>query len=588
MNVRTLILTIGFTIIAGCATYASYNYDELYGKQEVRDRIAQRGTTQADFYIQEVKPIIDKRCVVCHACYDAPCQLKLSSEAGTDRGATTQLVYDGTRLVATNPTRLFEDAQTTQQWREKGFNPVLNERAQTPEANWQAGLMARLLDQKEKHPLPQVDQLNGFDFSIYREQVCPTIEEYDYYEKRFPEWGMPFGMPNLDKKQYKTLKLWLKDGAIMAAPPPLTDSEQQYVDKYEAFLNKSDLKSQLMARYIFEHLFLSHLYFPEIGAERPRFFNLVRSKTPPGEPVVRIPTRRPYGDPGVKRVYYRIIPDPETIVDKTHMPFALHEERLNKWKDWFINASYTVTQLPSYEPDVAANPMTAFTELPVNSRYRFMIDNAQNTILAFIKGPVCRGQLALNVINDRFFVFFFDPEKVDIPEVNDFYREQAKNLKLPSELQSNALPIVNWVQFSRQQARFLEAKSVFLNKMFKDGTHLDLDLIWDGDGHNPNAALTIFRHVDSASVVRGMIGNPTKTAWVLDYELIERIHYLLVAGFDVYGNFGHQLITRMFMDFLRMEGESNFIQFLPQDMRHKEMSSWYKNQSPQLSTFFTT
>jgi len=58
-----------------------------------------------------------------------------------------------------------------------------------------------------------------------------------------------------------------------------------------------------------------------------------------------------------------------------------------------------------------------------------------------------------------------------------------------------------------------------------------------------------------------------------------------VAGFDVYGNFGHQLMTRMFMDFLRLEGESNFLTLLPKDIRHVEHSSWYKNQSVQLSDF---
>jgi hypothetical protein len=72
---------------------------------------------------------------------------------------------------------------------------------------------------------------------------------------------------------------------------------------------------------------------------------------------------------------------------------------------------------------------------------------------------------------------------------------------------------------------------------------------------------------------------------VLDYALLERIHYLLVAGFDVYGNFGHQLMTRMFMDFLRLEGESNFLTLLPKDVRHEEHSSWYQNQNTQLSDF---
>jgi hypothetical protein len=40
--------------------------------------------------------------------------------------------------------------------------------------------------------------------------------------------------------------------------------------------------------------------------------------------------------------------------------------------------------------------------------------------------------------------------------------------------------------------------------------------IWNGGGKNPNAALTIFRHFDSASVVKGFVGDFPKTAWVID------------------------------------------------------------------------
>lgn len=64
--------------------------------------------------------------------------------------------------------------------------------------------------------------------------------------------------------------------------------------------------------------------------------------------------------------------------------------------------------------------------------------------MAFIKGPVCRGQLALNVINDRFWVFFLDPEKADLPEVNELYRSQVDNLKLPAEQENTVLPLSNW------------------------------------------------------------------------------------------------------------------------------------------------
>ncbi|MGD8170551.1 fatty acid cis/trans isomerase [Vibrio sp. TRT 21S02] len=583
MNLRTVAILFAATLFAGCATYAGLNYDQLFGSERVQVRQAPLSSQQAQTFLNDVKPIIDNRCVVCHACYDAPCQLKMSSVEGIDRGANKTLVYQGTRLRATSPTRLFEDADTTQGWRDAGFHPVLNERDQTTTANMEAGLMARLLLQKEKHPLPQQAQLEGFDFSVDRDQVCPTIEELDSYQSEHPTWGMPYGMPNLAKDEYNTLMYWLENGAVMNAHIPLTLEQQALVNEYEALLNKGSRKNQLAARYIYEHLFLSHLYFSDLS--QPRFFTLVRSETPPGEPVKRVATRRPYDDPKVDRVYYRLIPEQGTIVDKTHMPYALNDARMENWKAWFIDADYTVATLPSYDTEVAANPMTAFIDLPVQSRFKFMLDNAQNTIMAFIKGPVCRGQLALNVINDRFWVFFLDPETSNIPEVNEFYRSQADNLKLPGELESNTLPITHWVRYSRQQARYLQAKSDFINQFFADGTHLTTDVLWDGDGVNSNAALTVFRHFDSASVVQGLVGKPPKTAWVLDYALLERIHYLLVAGFDVYGNFGHQLITRMYMDFLRLEGESNFVALLPKDMRHIEQQSWYQDQSPQLSDF---
>ncbi|KOO11667.1 hypothetical protein AKJ18_27950, partial [Vibrio xuii] len=117
-------------LFAGCATYAGLNYDQLFGEAQVRERRSEMSSSHSEFFLNEVKPIIDNRCVVCHACYDAPCQLKLSSVEGIDRGASKDLVYEGTRLTAAKPTRLFEDANTTAQWRDLGFHPILNERAQ--------------------------------------------------------------------------------------------------------------------------------------------------------------------------------------------------------------------------------------------------------------------------------------------------------------------------------------------------------------------------------------------------------------------------------------------------------------------------
>jgi hypothetical protein len=76
-----------------------------------------------------------------------------------------------------------------------------------------------------------------------------------------------------------------------------------------------------------------------------------------------------------------------------------------------------------------------------------------------------------------------------------------------------------------------------------------------------------------------MVGESPKTAWVIGYPLLERIHYLLVANYDVYGNLGHQLNSRLYMDFLRMEGEFNFLTLLPQAQRAATRDQWYRGDS---------
>jgi hypothetical protein len=267
------------------------------------------------------------------------------------------------------------------------------------------------------------------------------------------------------------------------------------------------------------------------------------------------------------------------------MPYLLDMARMQRWAELFLEQDYEVTQLPSYEPRVASNPFLAFQQIPTRSRYRFMLEEAQYTIMGFIKGPVCRGQIALNVINDHFWVVFIDPEAEEWQEAGKFLAQEAPFLRLPAQSSANALPISTWVRFSRSAKKYLVARRDHLNELFPSNDDLTLDLIWDGDGDNPNASLTIFRHFDSATVSKGLVGDTPKTAWVIGYSLLERIHYLLVAGFDVYGNVGHQLNTRLYMDFLRMEGESNFISLMPAPYGEELFKSWYLDAQSHISSY---
>ncbi len=218
---------------------------------------------------------------------------------------------------------------------------------------------------------------------------------------------MPYGLPGLDEREFATIQRWIAAGAPYEGDPPLSPAVQEQIRSWETFLNGESNKERLMSRYLYEHLYLGTLYFESDAQRRP--LRLIRSAAAPGKPAVPIATRRAYDDPGVARVYYRLVPERETIVAKTHMPYQLGAARMAKYRAWFLDPAYTVTVLPSYDAETASNPFAAFHDLPLDGRYRFMLDEAEYFVMNFIKGPVCRGQLALDVIEDRFWVFFVDP-----------------------------------------------------------------------------------------------------------------------------------------------------------------------------------
>lgn len=561
-------------MVAGC-TYGFVNPQAIWSAYDTPP------TNEKVNYTETAKPILDKRCVVCHACYDAPCQLKLGSYEGITRGANKNPVYHGDRLLADNPTRLFIDAQTPGEWRGKGFYPVLDE---ISEFNDQLNnsVLASMLALKRAQPDNDGKALGDqFEFDINRDMQCPTIDEFPAYQQDHPQWGMPYGLPAIDIDEHNQLMQWLQAGAPTSSPAPITKADQQGIARWEAFLNQDSLKHRLVSRYLYEHLFISHIYF-EDRQGNTQYWSLQRAFTPPGEPFEPIATVRPFSSPfdkqedaAAQRVYYRFMPVKNTIVAKLHMPIELNQARMDKWQKWFYEPDYQVTSLPGYDPEVASNPFVTFKQIPVSSRYRFMIDESQHTIMQFIKGPVCRGQIALNVINDHFWVMFLNPTSKILEHQNEFLGEARQLISMPAEAESNALP-TNWISYARQEHDYLTRRSEYLASHALDDVPLDLNIIWQGDGDNDNAGLTILRHYDAATVVKGFLGDRPQTAWLITYPLFERIHYLLVAGYDVYGNVGHQLNSRIYMDFLRMEGEFNFLALLPKESREAVRKHWYR------------
>ena len=236
LPVRAFFVSLLLAGLAGCAAYYGYRLDRQYGAADPA-RFDRPTVAHAEIdFVRDVKPILDNRCVVCHGCYDAPCQLNLSAYQGVTRGAHRDVVYNSARLAAAEPTRLFTDAESNAAWRAKGFYPVLNERNPEPEANRDGSVLYRALMLKRVHDLPPGERLpdKEFDFRLDRNQVCPSIEQMDRFEEARPLWGMPYGLPALSAREHDTLARWIETGAPYRGPAPLPAAHAQRVQQEES------------------------------------------------------------------------------------------------------------------------------------------------------------------------------------------------------------------------------------------------------------------------------------------------------------------------------------------------------------------
>ncbi len=524
-------------------------------------------------YTGDVKPILDARCISCHACYDAPGQLKLNSAAGIRRGASKARVY-GVDLSTRPTTRLYEDAVNEEGWRDLGFFRVLcDPDAVTPEERLDSSVLYQMLAMARLRRLPEQGLLDGIVRDSHDVPQAPTIEEFPAYAHNFPHAGMPFYTYGLEEEEFLTLAHWIGAGApIDDEDVSLTPLQQERVDAWEALLNGDSIKDRTIARYLYEHWFAASLYLEE-GEGRPDFFSIVRSRTPPGEPVDRIVTRRPNDGPGseVKRVYYRLLKRPDTIMRKNHLPYALTPAKMERIKELFWESKYAVPTLPKYGSDVAQRPLELFSAIPESVRYQFLLDDSFYYIQSYIRGPVCRGQVALSVIWDHFFVYFLDPSADPASNDPEFAARTREQLRIPSHVKKIRDIFVEFGYVKKGLKGYWEERDAYFNKQ----PALGLDQIWKGGRETDIPFMTVFRHFDTATVEPGLLGETPSYGWFVDYDLFERIYYLLVVNFDVFGPATHQVATRQYFDLLRFEGEMNYLRLFPADQRQAIYDHWY-------------
>ena len=511
-------------------------------------------------YSRDVQPILTAKCVACHACYDAPCQLNLGSATGIQRGASPLEVYNARRTEAQATTRLFVDAQSEQGWRERGFHSVLG--------GGDAALVARMLELGRSHaPLPGSKLPEDLDIGFRRENQCPRPEEFDDFARKNPEAGMPFAVTGLNDGEYATLRQWLAEGAALDGEPlEANASEAAQISAWEGLLNRPGAREQLVARWLYEHLFLAHLYFDQ--GRSGTFFALVRSRTPSGQPVDVIATRLPNDDPGTT-FHYRLRPIQGVIVHKTHITYALSPRKLARVEQLFFAGDWATQTLPGYGAQRRTNPFETFAAIPARARYQFMLDDAEYFVRTFIRGPVCRGPIATDVIRDHFWTLFQAPDH-DLYLTDAAYREQVTPLlALPGVQDGLAqLPLLWSASRARRNAYEAARREAYSHMPYPSWAH-----IWAG---NDNALLSIFRQHDSAAVRKGLIGAIPQTLWWLDFPLLERTYYQLVVNFDVFGNVSHLAQTRLYFDLIRNGAEQNFLRLMPAQQRQAILGDWYQ------------
>jgi Fatty acid cis/trans isomerase (CTI) len=186
----------------------------------------------SDEYTARIQPIFNNRCIACHSCYNAPCQLNLQAYSGLARGATKLNVYDRSRPMSVAPSRLDIDGHSVSDWRAKGFFDVAG--GTDPAST----VLIQLMGLRARHPTVQPKKQAG------ESNFCPAdTGNAEFASERAPEIGMPYGLPPLSQAEMTVLTDWIARGApgpsdaslesLRLVPPEL----QAQVRDWEAFLN---------------------------------------------------------------------------------------------------------------------------------------------------------------------------------------------------------------------------------------------------------------------------------------------------------------------------------------------------------------
>ena len=408
-----------------------------------------------EHYLDKVQAIFSKRCITCHGCYEAPCQLNLQSYQGVRRGYNVMPIYNMKRLESMPITQMNE-VYPLGKWRDLDFLPVVTHDEEPDSANqpqnWGSSLLKVLIEggsQYNQPGFPLTSKLSELqsNFKDNNETQCTATPEQiiTHFPENHNTWGvmsiadyfhtfavngtpsgtgMPFALPALSQAEITTLNTWLQNGAKGPSEQTMKQlqapNHPEIIEKWENFLNTNSAQGRQAARYIYEHTYTAYLHFDESPGE---YFRIARVTTMEDGSAGEIMTEFPYQSPTKRTPFvYRLKKITEARVQKKLIVWQVNDKRLARLKELFLGNWSTQPILePQYDN---SNPFAYFASIPAKIRSRFLIENADVIIGAMVQGAVCIGSGATYAIRDHFWVWFLDPNS-DISVINP-------QLELPS------------------------------------------------------------------------------------------------------------------------------------------------------------
>ena len=245
------------------------------------DGAAAPGSELVPDYVSDVQPILTRRCIACHGCLGSPCNVKLDSFRGLERGGFGLNAYSS--HVRSYPRTDMDAAHSVAEWRKKGFYPIVSREGESA-SKLDDSLLYLMAAAGMNHNGPGFSReaLDGLRPERYKSTCPSTATSLKALLKQQPAVGMPFGLPALSNDEFDTLKAWVAGGSPGPSEAQKTQAKAignpEAVLRWEAFFNGADKRAQLVSRYIFEHVFLATIVLEESPEDQ---FRLVRSKTPP-------------------------------------------------------------------------------------------------------------------------------------------------------------------------------------------------------------------------------------------------------------------------------------------------------------------